>query len=238
MHWTRSYSNYRWWTKKLYWTGVSIFQDISRFWLLPFLTVFPQLSSRVKERLLLWWTPQQLKVMVAYLKAGPQVRTYSDYLRATWEAKKEDSIELPGGSKVQATDTPPKPRPTSFFPLRKLNGNQPIIKKSAVHLAHLEEEAAGNNEDQESDDPRRIEGVMEEFMVCLARAIKDAQADEKCCYHCSSMEHFICNCPLVKTSREKKQLNSKEGTALKKGAQTPLTTANMLKSPQTEALEA
>ena len=39
--------------------------------------------------------PKQLKAMVAYLKAGLQVRTYSDYLRATWEAEKEDSIELP-----------------------------------------------------------------------------------------------------------------------------------------------
>ena len=32
--------------------------------------------------------------MVAYLKVGPQVRTYLDYLRATREAEKEDSIEL------------------------------------------------------------------------------------------------------------------------------------------------
>ena len=38
--------------------------------------------------------PKQLKVMVAYLTAGPQVRTYSDYLRATREAEKEYSIEL------------------------------------------------------------------------------------------------------------------------------------------------
>ena len=38
--------------------------------------------------------PKGLKVMVAYLKVGPQVRTYSDYLRATREAEKEDSIEL------------------------------------------------------------------------------------------------------------------------------------------------
>ena len=38
--------------------------------------------------------PKQLKVMVAYLKAGPQVRMYSDYLRATREAEKEDLIEL------------------------------------------------------------------------------------------------------------------------------------------------
>ena len=38
--------------------------------------------------------PKQLKAMVAYLKAGPQVRMYSDYLRAAREAEKEDSIEL------------------------------------------------------------------------------------------------------------------------------------------------
>ena len=31
--------------------------------------------------------------MVAYLKVGPQVRTYSDYLRAAREAKKEDSTK-------------------------------------------------------------------------------------------------------------------------------------------------
>ena len=77
------------------------------------------------------------------------------------------------------------------------------LKKPAVHLAHLEEEDAGNDEDQESDNPSRIEGVIEEFMVCLARAVKDAHRDEKCCYHCSSLEHFIYNCPLVKTSRER-----------------------------------
>ena len=32
--------------------------------------------------------------MVTYLKVGPQVGPYSDYLRATREAEKEDSIEL------------------------------------------------------------------------------------------------------------------------------------------------
>ena len=35
--------------------------------------------------------PKQLKVMVAYLKVRPRVRTYSDYLRAAREAEKEDS---------------------------------------------------------------------------------------------------------------------------------------------------
>ena len=105
-------------------------------------------------------------------------------------------------------------------------------------MAHLEEEDASDDEDQESDNPSRIEGVTEEFMVHLARAVKDAQADEKHCYHCSSPEHFIHNCPLVKTSREKKQLNRKEGMASMKGAQTPLAMTSAMKSPQTEAPEA
>ena len=176
--------------------------------------------------------------MVAYLKAGPQVRTYSDYLRATCEAEKEDSLELHQGPRTQTTDNPPKPRTTSFFPLRKLKGNQPHLKKPAICLAHLEEEDTSDDEDQESDNPGRIEGVTEEFMVHLAKAVKDAQADEKHCYHCSSPEHFICNCPLVKTSREKKQLNGKEGMASMKGAQTPPTTISTTKSPQTEVPKA
>ena len=103
-------------------------------------------------------------------------------------------MELPQGPRTQMTDNPPKPRTTSFFPLRKLKGNQPILKKPAVHLVHLEEEDASDDEDRESADPGRIEGVTEEFMVHLARAVKDTQANEKCCYNCSSPEHFICNC--------------------------------------------
>ena len=102
---------------------------------------------------------------------------------------------------------------------------------------HFEEEDAGNDEDQEHDDPGRIKWITEELMVCLARAVKDAQADEKHCYHCITLEHFICNCLLVKTSRKKKQLNRKEGMASMKGAWTPLTTTSTTKSPQTQALE-
>ena len=50
--------------------------------------------------------PKQLKVMVAYLKAGLQVRMYLDYLRAAREAEKEDSMELPQGSRTQTADGP------------------------------------------------------------------------------------------------------------------------------------
>ena len=98
-------------------------------------------------------------------------------------------------------------------------------------MAQLEGEEADNGEDPESDDPDGIEGVKEGFMVQLARAVKDAQADEKCCYHCSSPEHFIHNCLLMKTARDKKQLNGKEGMATMKGAQAPPTITNTTKSP-------
>ena len=124
-------------------------------------------------------------------------------------------MELPQGPRTQTTDAPPKQRATSFFPLRKLKGNQPTQKTPAVCLAHLEEEEAGGNEDQESDNPSRIRGVTEEFMVSLARAVKDAHVDEKCCYHCSILELFIHNCLLVKSLREMKQLNGKEGMTKK-----------------------
>ena len=97
-----------------------------------------------------------------------------------------------------------------------------------MHLAHLEEEGARRDEDEGSNDPDGINGVTEEFMVCLARAVKDAQTEEKCCYHCSSLKYFINDCPLMKTLREKLQINGKEGTASKKGALTPLTTATTL----------
>ena len=119
-------------------------------------------------------------------------------------------MELPRGPRTQTTNNPPKPQATSFFPLQKLKGNQHTPKEVAVHL---EEEDTRSDEDEGSDDSSRIEGVTKEFMVHLARAVKDAQMEEKCCYHCSSPEHFIFSCLPVKTSREKLQLNGKEGMA-------------------------
>ena len=176
--------------------------------------------------------------MVAYLKVGPQVRTYSHYLRASREAEKEDSIELSQTSRTQTTDSPSKPRTTSFFPLRKLKGIQPFPKKPTVCLVQLEEEDAKDGEDLESDDPDGIKGVTEEFMVQLARAVKDAQTDERCCYHCSSPEHFIRNCPLMKTARDKKQLNRKERDSDGEGSLDPSKSSECHKEPPNEAQEA
>ena len=172
--------------------------------------------------------------MVAYLKAGLQDKTYSDYLMVAHEVEKEDSMELSQSSWTQTTDNAPKPWATSFFPLWKLKGNQPAPKAPTVHLAHLEEEGTGRDKDEVSDDPDGIEGVTEEFMVHQAWAVKDAQTEEKCCYHCSSLEHFISNCPLMKILRENMQLNCKEGMASKKGAWTPPTKATTMKNLQAE----
>ena len=90
---------------------------------------------------------------------------YSDHLRATREAEKEDSIELSWGSRFQAADGLSKPRTTSFFPLRKLKGNQPLSKKPAIRLPQLEEEDATDGNDLENDDSNGLEGATEEFMV-------------------------------------------------------------------------
>ena len=134
-------------------------------------------------------------------------------------------------SHSQTTDNTTKPRVTSFFPLQKLKGTQPA-KVPAVWLAHLEEESTKKEDGTENEDPNGTEGGTEEFMVCFARAVKDAQQEERCCYQCSSLEHFIHVCPLVKASRMDSHLNQKEGMALKKGAQTPQGKVAMPKAPQ------
>ena len=135
--------------------------------------------------------------MVAYLKASAHEKTYSDYLQAARKAEKEEVMEP---SHNQTADKPSKPKAMSFFPLQKLKGTQPT-NTPAVRAVHLEEEGSNGEADAISKDPDGIDGITEEFIVCLARAVKEAQQDKKHGYHCSSIEHFIHNCPLVKASR-------------------------------------
>ena len=99
-----------------------------------------------------------------------------------------------------------KPQVMSFFPLQKLKGSQPTMTPSAW-VAHLEEESANKEECIDSEDPDGIKGITKEFIVCLARAEKDTQQDEKHCYHCSSPDHFVCDCLLVAASRTDSHLN-------------------------------
>ena len=140
--------------------------------------------------------------MVAYLKASLHEKTYSNYLQATREVEKEESIELSRNPQSQVVDNATKPKTTSFFPLWKLKGNQPIPKMATVHLAHLEEKSTKRDEKVKGEDLDSINGVTEEFMVCLTRAVKDAKVEEKCCYHCSSPKHFIHDCSLVRALRD------------------------------------
>ena len=192
----------------------------------------PDCMAKLKCHCLYGGLPKHLKAMVAYLKASPQEKTCSDYLRAAREAEKEDSMELSQSPWNQTTNNIAKPRTTNFFPLQKLKGTQPAPGTPAVHLAHLEEESAEGDKEVENKDPNGIHGVTEEFMVHLARAMKDAQVEEKHCYHCSSLEHFICNCPLVRALRVNMQLNHKEGMAPKKGVWAPQTKVTMPKTPR------
>ena len=184
--------------------------------------------SELKQDCFYKGLPKWLKAMVAYLKATLSEKTYSDYLFVVWEAEKKEAMEPSWGHTVDSTC---QHKVTSFFPLRRLKETQPT-KTPAVQLAHLEEEAADNEEGAESEDPDGLDGMTEEFMVCITRDVKDAQQGEKCCYHCSSLDHFIRDCPLVKLARKEPNLNFKEGMAPKKGAQTLLGKATQPKAPK------
>ena len=175
--------------------------------------LLPDRVAKLKQDHFYGGLPKWLKAMVAYLKATPDEKTYSDYLHAAWEAKKEETMEP---SQCHMVDSLAKPKAMSFFQLRKLMWTQPT-KTLAVWLAHLEEEAADDEEGTDSEDPDGLDGMTEEFMVCLAWAVKDAQQEEKCCYHCSSPDHFIRDCLLVKSARKELNLNKKEGMVPKKG---------------------
>ena len=143
-------------------------------------------------------------------------------------------MELSRNPWSQVVDNTSKPKTVSFFPLQKLKGNQPISKMAAMCLEHFKEENAEGDEEVESENLDIINRVTEEFMLCLARAMKDTQVEEKCCYHCSSPKHFIHNCLLVRASKDNAQLNHKEGAASRKGVWTPQMKAAMPKNPQEE----
>ena len=59
----------------------------------------------------------------------------------------------------------------SFFPLQKLKATQPT-KTPVVRVAHLEEEGSNEEAGTGSEDPDGIDGVTEEFIMCLVRAVR------------------------------------------------------------------
>ena len=172
--------------------------------------------------------PKWFKVMVSYLKARGKEKSYSNYIQAVLEAKKEEAMEASCNPPMASTS---KPRVMSFFPLQKLKGSQPAVTPSA-QVVHLEEENTDKEEYVNSEDPDGIKGITEEFIVHLTRAVKDAQQVEKHFYHCGIPDHFICDCSQLVGSRMDLPLNWREGMALKKGAQTHEGKVTMPKVPQ------
>ena len=194
-----------------------------------FLECFPlEHIAELKSNHLYSGLPKQFKAMVAYLKASSNERMYSNYLWAAQEAKKGGS----DGTILQSpTASTSKPLAMSFFPLWKLKCNQPATTP-CEWVVHLEEESADKEEYINSKDQDGIEGITEEFIVHLARAVKDAQQVEKHCYHCRSPDHFIHNCLLVSESKADSPLNQREGMVPKKGAWAPQGKPTTLKVTQ------
>ena len=92
---------------------------------------------------------------MAYLKATPDEKMYSDYLHVVQEAEKEEAMEP---SHSQTADSTSKPKAMSFFSLQKLTGTQPA-KTPAVWVTHMEKESTDKEGGAGSEDPNGIEGM-------------------------------------------------------------------------------
>ena len=151
------------------------------------------------------------------------------HTQTTFEwCRKQKMMETSWSSAAASTS---KLRATSFFPLQKLKGSQPAITCSML-MAHLEEKSANEEKGINGEDPNGIKGMTEEFIVCLARAVKDTQLMEKHCYHCDSPDHFIWNCPWLAETKADAPLKPEGGMVLSKGGQAPQGKMAMLKVPQ------
>ena len=65
-----------------------------------------------------------------------------------------------------------------------MKGTQPT-KIPAIRVAHVEEEGSEGDIGAESKDPDGIDGMTEEFILHLVKAVKEIQKGKKCFYHCS-----------------------------------------------------
>ena len=84
-----------------------------------------------------------------------------------------------------------------------------------MHLAHLEEESAEKDEEVESKDPNSIDRITEELMVHLARAMKDTQVEEKCCYHFGALHLWL---PISKNIKSEYAFKLQGGDCTKEGS--------------------
>ena len=176
--------------------------------------------------------PKCLNAMVAYLKASPQEKTYSDYLWAAREVEKEDSTELSQSTQNQKPITQPNLGWLVSSPCGSLRGPSWHLKHPPCTWHTWKRRVPRRTKKWKMRIPMVSTESLRSFTVHLAGARKDAQVEEKCCYHCSSLEHFICDFLLVRALRANMQLNCKEGMVPKKGVQAPQTKATIPKTPR------
>ena len=164
--------------------------------------------------------------MVAYLKAIPEEKTYSDYLWAVREAEKEDSMEP---SQSQTANEAAKPKVTSFFPLQKLKGTQPLVKTPAVCIGpsgRTEHWRGWGGKQQRPWWYQRCHGGVHGVCIGLVRAVKDAQKDEKCCYHCGSLDPLQPWLPISKNIKNRFEFKLQGGDGAKEGSPGPSDESN------------
>ena len=80
-----------------------------------FLQYFPPYHiAELKQDCFYGGLPKWFKVMVAYLKASSNEKTYSNYLQVVQEVEKEEAMEPSNNQHVASTN---KPHVMSFFPV-------------------------------------------------------------------------------------------------------------------------
>ena len=137
-------------------------------------------------------------------------------LQGEW--KRKAPLSYSKAHKTKKLITPLNQEPLVSSPCRSSKGTNQHLTRLPCAWHTWKRKVPKGTRKWRAKPPDSINGVMEEFMVHLAKAVKDAQVEEEDYYHCSSPETFIHNCPLVRALRENMQLNCKEGMASKKEA--------------------
>ena len=83
------------------------------------------------------------------------------------------------------------------------------------------EESINKEEYVDGEDPDGIEGITEEFIVCLARAVKVAQQSEKCCYLVVAQITSSVIAHWWQDLRQTPSLNQREGNSTEEGSPGP-----------------
>ena len=158
MPWTRSYSNWEWVRRRWCQSGGASF-EAPPYSCSFILRMFSARScSQIEAWLLLWWHTSRQAVMRRCILS---ISEHHGRLRR----------------RMQWKDLATCPWPVQVSPgwwASFLCGSQPAVTPS-TWVMQLEEESANKEECIDSEDPDGTKGVTEEFIVCLARTVKDAQ---------------------------------------------------------------